>query len=197
MALPVIPRLCPTPFQLCLGLGVSELEGVFFAIIGELMQNVGVDFGRRCEFSCVIVVCSFTLMPAPLGFKIGNICITWDASLGEPLHCLCASVTSQNRMRVLEMVRSRHGMITGFKLYRGLESHGFKSTKCSVIPFLRYAQVFTCRQRRKVQWRAHESHGSQCQWELPVCIMIAEGDETLELFPPSKNTKSAVWEFFR
>ncbi len=129
MALPVIPRLCPTPFQLCLGLGVSELEGVFFAIIGELMQNVGVDFGRRCEFSCVIVVCSFTLMPAPLGFKIGNICITWDASLGEPLHCLCVSVTSQNRMRVLEMVRSRHGMITGFKLYRGLESHGFKSTK--------------------------------------------------------------------
>ncbi len=34
------------------------------------------------------------------------------------------------------------------------------------------------------------------QWESPVCMMMAEGDESLELFPPSKKTKSAVWTFF-
>ncbi len=48
------------------------------------MQNVGVDCGRRGEFSCV-VVCGFSLLPAPLGYKNGNICTTWDASLGELL----------------------------------------------------------------------------------------------------------------
>nr|XP_055065221.1 E3 SUMO-protein ligase ZBED1-like [Misgurnus anguillicaudatus] len=32
---------------------------------------------------------------------------------------------------------------------------------------------------------------------LCVCVcMMAEGGESLELFPPAKKTKSAVWEFF-
>ncbi len=37
--------------------------------------------------------------------------------------------------------------------------------------------------------------GAGGQWESPVCRM-AEGGESLELFPPSKETKSVEWEFF-
>ncbi len=77
-----------------------------------------------------------------------------------------------------------------------------------------------------VQWRAHDSHPPPCeqsvsesqlcavksarvtrpppphplravsQWESAVCMMMAEGDESLELFPSSKNMKSAIWNFF-
>ncbi len=36
----------------------------------------------------------------------------------------------------------------------------------------------------------HSFLPSKTESELPVCMKMAEGEE---LFPPSKNTKSAVW----
>ncbi len=107
---------------------------------------------------------------------------------------------------------TRHGMITSFKVYRGLENSRFQNHKhfplycsCGMRSF------FTCRQRRKeldsvVCSEERTSHtgrppllGARLSVSVRVTVcMMAEEDETLELPPPpSKNTKSAVWEFFR
>ncbi len=95
-------------------------------------------------------------------------------------------------------------MITGFKVYHGLEKSRFQNhTLFFVIPFLRYAQFFYMLSKTEsaglgcVQWRENESHGpspscwceaASSQWESPVFMMMAEGDESLQ--------KSAVWKFF-
>ncbi len=108
---------------------------------------------------------------------------------------------------------TRHGMITGFKVYHGLEKSRFQNHNF----FLLYSSCGMC--SFYVSSKT-ESTGVECSEErtshtappppaavrlqavsvseshLCLCRMIAEGDESLELSPPSKNTKSAIWEFF-
>ncbi len=71
--------------------------------------------------------------------------------------------------------------------------------------------IFMCRPRQKVQdslsvqWRAHESRGpspsSWCeaassQWQSVVRMMMAEGDESLQLPPPPRKRLSLPYGFF-
>ncbi len=92
---------------------------------------------------------------------------------------------------------AKHGTITSFKVYiPSRKSHSFKTTKMFHYTVSAVCVVFLKSwQRRKVldslscvQWRANESRdppppvGASSQWESAVCMMMAVGDESLQLF---------------
>ncbi len=99
---------------------------------------------------------------------------------------------------------TRHGAMTGFKVYRGLKKSFF------VIPFLRYAQLFLrvvkdgkCRTPLALCSEESTSHmappppvGAGCKQSVSVWWWPKEMNPC-NFFSPSKNTKSAVREFFR
>ncbi len=96
-------------------------------------------------------------------------------------------------------ISNRHGAIRGFKVYHGLEMSRFHNhKKCSVIPFLRYAQFFFYESPKTESAGLPQSCAAKSArvtwllplrllWESAVCMMMAEWDESLQLFHRRKT----------
>ncbi len=100
----------------------------------EALPSVWIGFAWQYSQACAHPCCLCTFSYAISFFKSTLHLICFDTALLEhpPLS-----------------VMTRHGTITGFKVYRGLEVMVSKPLQFSVIPFLRYAHFFMSRQRWK------------------------------------------------